>query len=392
MTYFYRDIVTTGKRVLPNDWDKPNTHSVLELAFHTLPALMNANLASTQGFERRHVLSKAMMSTGGNKVGQKEDIATRRIVQLEGFKNALHGTTWGPDGDFKLGQGILNMRDYRQGREHLPHFLLETIAPTMIALQRARQPDVKATVRHQGKWIPMKTSLTRPTWAQDLTEQDMQSVRNRLLADDDDDDVPLDEHVNPTILYVHSILTIKEGGKRVKVTVGDHVRVEGHPLFSHVRVRAFVILQNVLACIADGYQLLRNKQSSRQNKMVMKPDMATAATAIFAETICEPVCIVHACQHLDDQQATSKMYKKTWGKDLGSLATTTSDALSRTCHVIRACINHASHKCKDAGCADKSKWNISLCHTARNKYEVFDADSGFHPTFENRRKNKLFSE
>ena len=107
----------------------PNTHLLLELAVHTLPAVRNAKFVDTRHFEKHHgghtFPGSGANAGGGGNYAQLN--AMRWYARRVSMRNALHGMVWcspGGNGMHQLHESLAHMRDYRPGRQHNPHPLL----------------------------------------------------------------------------------------------------------------------------------------------------------------------------------------------------------------------------------------------------------------------------
>jgi hypothetical protein len=312
----------------------PNTHLLLELATHTLPAVRNAKFVDTRHFEKHHgghtFPGSGANAGGGGNYAQLN--AMRWYARRVSMRNALHGMVWsspGGNGMHQLHESLARMRDYRPGREQNPH-------PLLVAVTRSAVPsapcDGSAWVG-TGGWMPWKLS---PSKSQQQFDEDCKHnlpasavaasasflVTGQWEAQRDDtlstDVVPFDW---AGCKLHHCKEVHKQDGPRTKVVrVGDDVRVNYRgadgaqvPAWMTIR-RITVVVQALHTTIwvwpkwwfgtgrqrSNGEEREYCKHSWRGTTLVQRIGLdleedSGVSTPVPIACVDFQVCIVHSC-------------------------------------------------------------------------------------------------
>ena len=171
-----RDLIRRGSRSQDGyvliQGCKPNTHGMLEMVLHTLPAFRNGIFCDTRHFETHHSGPKA--DGGGNRGGRGgghgEANSMRWSRRRDCLRTMFYGGTWfSVEGTHTLSPTLAGLRDYRPGLGHTAHPLVQ--------LQTGRIKVVQSVVSllwdHDGEeWLPSVSGA----WAVS-TKDDRKGVR-----------------------------------------------------------------------------------------------------------------------------------------------------------------------------------------------------------------------
>jgi hypothetical protein len=378
-----REIVDLGPKLV-EALDKPNTHGILQFAFHTLPALMNARLAGTGPFESFHQPFKEGGHGAPLGAGGFEKLATKRYNRKAALQWALHGAEWGGTGQRTgLGPGILNMKDHRAGREHLPHPMLLKVAPQML-LDTVRFPLDKflgkggsaRVMVGAGNWRPWKIArggvgvsqaVAHALGSSELT-QGMRGERFLISISD--------------CLAEHTAV----------LTLGDDVALHGN---RYGRVEAFACLS--LPMVAAGLSAIADKPMhlvavlsmyatsdricpKRSSILVTKQPGLEVVTL---QTLQEHVVITHYCDRLN-AELTPKLYRALVSADPKKKKKYMPQIKAHCC-VVMCCPEHDQPDCEL--CAGEQRWKKKMKHTDTNWYEVLGKMAGFYPLYKKNWRN-----
>lgn len=114
-----------GRGGLLHDSPKPNTHNLLELVLHTLPALRSAKWGDCRPLETHHQEHKSTMAgrRGGRAGDGGASLSLHWYSRKLCIRLLLGGMVWHTREGTRLemSPALRAARDFRPGREHLPH-------------------------------------------------------------------------------------------------------------------------------------------------------------------------------------------------------------------------------------------------------------------------------
>ena len=149
---------------------KPNTHGLLEFVIHTLPALRNGMFADCRVFEKKHGPNKAAggAGRGGRGGGHGESVALHWSCRRLCLRDMLLELYWfGQEGHetfkYTLAPYLLTLRDYRKGKEHNAHPLIQSITGCLHVV--GNDPAGLNWATGEAGWLPKRISKWRTaTW------------------------------------------------------------------------------------------------------------------------------------------------------------------------------------------------------------------------------------
>ena len=242
------ELVAVGRGILRRGWGqggllsadqphgKPNTHNLLELLLHTLPALRNALFSDCRPLESHHQVAKATMAgrrggRGGDS-GQGKALLwyTRRVCA----RLLLGGMVWHTSGGTRLEMSskLLGARDFRTGRRHLPH-------PTLAALTSLTPRQHDLSIADSGGWVPGVMEKEQLLTAMDVSLR--RQLHDASLRDDVEPVVAMNGDVLPdcdgACFRACSALMGAEDGRQLVVRAGDDVACtyDGQPAWYTIR-------------------------------------------------------------------------------------------------------------------------------------------------------------
>ena len=151
-----RDIIKRGwgqRGIMHEDQPtgKPNTHNLLELVLHTLPALRNAIWADCRPLESHHQVAKSTMAGRRGGRGGDSGEAAALLWYTRGLcvRLLVGGMVWhtAEGSMLEMHPDLRNVRDFREGREHLPH-------PIVSAMTNLTPKQHTLLIPDSGGWVP----------------------------------------------------------------------------------------------------------------------------------------------------------------------------------------------------------------------------------------------
>jgi hypothetical protein len=303
---------------------KPNTHGLLELVLHTLPALRNATFADCRPFETKHGPNKAAGGArrGGRGGGYGEITAlkwSRRRLCLRGL---LLNRTWFSSDDevqtltHSLSPNLLTLRDYRKGKAHNAHPLLQRITGSLEVVgddpaclrwdagEAGWRPKALTTWR-SAEWLPTKQTSLWIIPPGEVAHLLPEARRDRGLP------VPaVTSHFEYCVVWK---AYRDVGARRFWVHVGDDVEVHLHDregASSWCRVRQIIVVRHsdglhrmwvipswycsTIDEDGDIYRRHRLRGTPLVRKLELGPDDHDFKP-ILADEVQVQVCVTHSC-------------------------------------------------------------------------------------------------
>ena len=383
------ELIATVRDILKRGWGrrgimhedqptgKPNTHNLLELVLHTLPALRNARWADCRPLESHHQEAKSTMAgrRGGRGGISGEGTAllwyTRRLC----VRLLLGGMVWhtAEGSALEMHSDLRNARDFREGRNHLPH-------PLVSAITNLTPKQHTLVIADGGGWVPGVLGKKQALSSMDASlrshiyEASLRDGVEAVFAEDGSV-LPNCEHA-----YYQGAQTLvrEEDGRQPLVRVGDDVACtyEGKPAW-------FTLNRMLVVCAHENVRIWMWPEwwcrVQRAGRDVSHRERGTAlverASADwregegYADWIClQPtllhgqVSVVHSCKR-DDPRATGH-----GRRGVGVCKEAVTCAKHEATHTTRGC--------PVVGC--KLKGQKTDAHDLTNTYyEVFDRAAGF---------------
>ena len=117
-------MVQQGMKLLPQVYDKPNGHALIEMIQRGLPLLVRQQFSSSGKFESHHRDGKAVLPSR-HAIENALDLYNKRDT----LRMCLRGAGWGPRRQYTFGSGIFTLRDLRDPNR--PHPLISAITNLM---------------------------------------------------------------------------------------------------------------------------------------------------------------------------------------------------------------------------------------------------------------------
>ena len=113
-------IIGRGVKLMPEVYNRPNGHGVIEMITRTLPALVYVRLVASGDFERHHQITKK-----SNPSRHFVENAMKTFNVLDTLRLLLHGGRWGPKREFILGVGLRCLKNPKNPK--IPHPLITNV-------------------------------------------------------------------------------------------------------------------------------------------------------------------------------------------------------------------------------------------------------------------------
>jgi hypothetical protein len=390
-------IIEEGVKIMPQVYDRPNGHGVIELILRTLPALVYIRLVAAGNLERHHQLTKR---TNPSRWFIRNAMKSFNVIDT--LRLLLHGTRWGQSREFILGSGLRNLADPKHPSK--PHRLIlniTSILPRPIPVPRPSE----IYWYHQG-WSPFSYDYLPNSGHPNHTPPDAQ-IRHIII--DECKRLHADDEVRPSACswYYPSRLRkqFSDGSSRT-IRVGNTVMGKWDSEGEHfAKVHRFIELRHKTTKAPTGRRptskRLGSPQSqpshqhrsdewrivfvqvqwyrpiseaaSRQTHPVRRTQIRVLCPLISPSIftcghIIRQVLAIHMC-HFEPNVFITKENNHccpTFGQ--------------RTpCKVIALCHVHSLPHCIEYTCADKNKWSHRIQHDlTHNHFEVADEQHGLH--------------
>ena len=356
---------------------KPNTHNLLELTLHTLPALRSAIWADCRPLEGHHQVHKAAMAgrrggRGGDNGQSKAMVWYARQVCV---RLLLGGMVWHTQSGEKLemNPALRGARDFREGREHLPH-------PVVTAITNLTPKQHELHIADSGGWVPGVLEKEQPIACMDMslrTHIRDASERAGLRAIFDKDGTVL-PGCDSARFRACRALAGEDDGRQREVSVGDDVACTygDKPawytikrilvVWAHEEVRVWLWPEwwwNVRRAGADARHPVRQTMLvQRANPQHVEEEGLEEWTCVQPTHLIGQVSIVHSCKREGQNNRA---------------------AGARVCRVVSECPQHGTQHAHATGCATPGcgrKARRSDQHDLTNTcWEVFDQAAGYTP-------------
>ena len=114
-------VLAEGAALLPEVYDKPNGHAMLELVLRGLPLLVRTQFAVTGKFESHHQESKSVLPSRSSLLNAMDLYNKRDTLRM-----CLRGARWGAQRQFVFGPGLRNIRDAKHPER--PHAIVSAVS------------------------------------------------------------------------------------------------------------------------------------------------------------------------------------------------------------------------------------------------------------------------
>lgn len=218
---------------------RPNTHLLQELVFRSLPIMGNANFFRGGNFESHHKHNKQIMKRITALHGNAPETYAMKECAWQGtLRMMFRGGHWGDNASLRVGDALIDMKDARPGKEHLPHPLLR-----MIGADHPSMPDRSV----DQKWIVGTYLWTETKKRATHPPSDMEELKSSFAIYYSA--FPIDFDEEDSVQY-HWLRSIQEVGTTHRVRVGDHVSVK------YDNKQYIIQVQHLLEVITQGNSFL----------------------------------------------------------------------------------------------------------------------------------------
>ena len=201
----------------------------LEQALVALPAFRNATTNRTDPFELKHQEAKQVAT--GKRIGRHGDggepLALKHSLRMATVRAVFQGMRWGDDFQYQASDRCLSIRDYRPGKGHLPHPIIDRLTRWL--------PQVPSVDEVKwlgcGPWVPSsyqkKVVEIEPVGDQ-VAWSHLRHSYEAYFTDNDSEPLPghITFPVSGTIkLQYFAKLTNYSSSRRLVIKTGDDVAV-----------------------------------------------------------------------------------------------------------------------------------------------------------------------
>ena len=384
-------LIKEGAKLMPDVYDRPNGHGIIELIRRTLPALVYIRLVTSGNFERHHQLTKR---TNPSRYFIRDAMKAFNVVDT--LRLTLHGTRWGTHRQYILGHGLRTLRDPK--RPNVPHKLILNI--TSVLTQPVPKPEQPNLYHYHGDWDPYSyeyLSTSNHARSDAPTPEILKAIHHQLIY--------LNETVDPDRCkwrYPTQLRKWFRDGDHRTLAVGHTVVGEWDTGESFAKVKQFIELRYSPAPKSAG----RHKRARRLSTRTPTVNMAEPESSewrivfvhvhyyenIMSKNQCHPirktqlmtltggpdievftsghltrqVLAVHACHHVThapDRPCCQRNHSQ------GSLQ----------CVTKAICPHHNATQCTEHTCADRHTWIRRIEHNMdHTHFEIADERHGLY--------------
>jgi len=364
-------ILEYGEDHLNEVYDRPNGHGLLEFIKRTLPLIVNVRFAMSGRFEKHHQPGKRV-NVSRNMIMNSMNLENKRST----LRHMFHGMKWGPNREYALGPGLMNLCNYGRGKEQKPHRLLLQITkvlpePQLLPHMDSYDWNTKWTPSNMvkrdalGKLGPLTMAPSPREWTAIL----------RFLHEQDPDTIY--HKTECTFQYPRILKTYYHDATSAMVRVGDSVQVnpssdDPTAQFQHCiiikiievrhKITNFIVFIPRWYDVCDGKERRHPIRGTRIVKLLSSPDDAPAdqhhVLEVFSvDCINHQVMIVHACH---DSNVS--------------------------CVPVLLCPQHGVCGCTQLSCIDQSSYVTQLEHNILDNphFEIVNEVQGYHASQESR--------
>jgi hypothetical protein len=317
-----------------------------------MPILKNGHFCRSESFESHHQQTKQTLTDFRAQGGSLFEQRTMRQMNIEdALKFTFRGGRWGPDLQYTIGESLLQLKDYAQGKQHLPHPIFSTITHRIIN---------RNNTNYESNWIAYGFSyidhknykiIDERAPNQDEIKQ-LQFAFAEYYPEHKVSFLPFEIKYQWVSGFIDAI-----SNRRRILRCGDDVSVLFHDNIEYLQVQKCLIVHSGKKIFSFIFPLWYNKIHSDSIQLVCKWEQnRNYLMPLPANTIQEQVITFHNCKR-----------RCTCGKK-------SRCSCDNICKTNKVCQTHYSPNC--AECVKSSFVEVDL-HTTFNEFMVFDSSYGF---------------
>ena len=333
------------------NFDLPNTHLLIEFLLRSLPILKNANFSRTGTFESHHRLMKQTMRDYQSQGAiMFEKCSLSHLCLQDALRFIFEGGRWGNSLQFRASNHLLILKDYRKGKENLPHPSLRHLCPI--------RREEKNKVQHRSTWRAIGMVYVQRANYQVVdnsspSEGEIKELQAALNENYAEDKVQL----NSTTSYKWCTGFIDNSLIRpISIQRSEDIEVKFSGSTEYVRVQKCLVVQHQNYVYPFFFPLWYQKKASTLTPLLRKwegnnDDLIPLPPHLFTQH----VLVLHNCR-----RSCVCGKKRCICVDV--------------CAIKRACKSHLDVDCNICKNNDFLKADI---HADTNEFMVFDASFGF---------------